>query len=166
MIPGFMGSMFVAAKAPELVLIDRTEGTNRGDMTVGGGLAAVFDGVTNQAVAACAYRSVNATGYVGKTLAAPRCIGQAITFGANNAGYTSAANVTLNLYAKNGAAPASATDGTIIGTTGSFSNSASTNSKIINSTDLVTVWSHVWITVQHSGTGQPIMAELQLYAWE
>ncbi|MFI5409151.1 hypothetical protein [Kaistia sp. UC242_56] len=162
--PPFMGH------SKQLVLIDRTSGTNIGTMTAGGGLASAFDGNTNQASSVSAVSpSAAASGYVGKTLAAPRVIGRVVTYGSNNLGYRSGAagsNITLSLYAKNGASPTSATDGTLLGTTSFFANTYAANPKTIDSSDLTTAWAHVWAAGLPSGTAQMVFAELQLYAWE
>lgn len=171
MIPGFMSSMMMGSGPPKaLVLIDRTLGTNRGDMTSGGGLAAAFDGVTNQASASSAIKSTASTsGYVGKTLATSRVIGRVVTYGSNNSGYRGGAaglTLTITLYAKNGAAPTSATDGAVIGTSGSFANTSGANPQTIDSTDLTTSWAHVWAVITVPTAVAVVFAELQLYAWE
>ena len=80
-------------------LISQATGTNIGDMTANGGLAAAFDGNLSQAYAAAAVRTAN-TGYVGKNYSAsPKIIAQAIVYGSNNTGHDgtgAATNVTLD----------------------------------------------------------------------
>lgn len=171
MIPGFMSSMMMAARVPELVLIDRTSGTNIGNMTTGGGLAAAFDGNTSQAsgVGARMAAASGSAAYVGKTLATPRVFGSATVYGSNDNGYTGGGSltITLTMYGKNGAAPSSPTDGTIIGTLAGFTNTSGTNDKTISSSDLSTTWDHLWINIDASGANTNLYAaELQLYAWE
>jgi hypothetical protein len=152
-----------------LVLIDRTAGTNIGDMTAAGGLAAAFDAVTNQAYAACALAASVATdGFVGKTLTGPKIFGQAIVFGSNNFGYSGASNaqVTLNIRGKQ-TAPSNFTDGTIVGTIGPFSEGANESTgRTITSTDLVTAWNYLFVQVHLNETQQPDCAELQLWEWK
>lgn len=158
------------AKSKALVLIDRTTGTNIGTLVNGGGLAAAFDGNNNQTSANSALESIGGSPrYVGKTLASPRRIGRAVTYGSSNVGYQSTPNstVTLSLRAKNGSAPSSATDGTQIGAAAAFTNVANANPKTIDSTDLVNSWDHVWLVVSASnGSVRLTVAELELYAWE
>lgn len=147
-------------------LIDRTAGTNIGNMTDNGGLAAAFDGTTAQAATACA-RSVDASaGYVGKTLAASKRFGKAIIYGSNNFGYQSAGTntVTVNIRGKAGTAPSSRTDGTIVGTASFTNTSDESTGRTITSTDGATLWDHIFADVTHNGAdGKMLVAELELY---
>jgi hypothetical protein len=149
------------------VLIDRTLGTNIGDLTAGGGLAAAFDGVTNQALAACATKVASTDAYIGKTLAAPRAFGQAIVYGSNDAGfYNGTTSVTITVFGKQGAAPANSLDGTALGTTGSFTDTADESAgRTITSTNTSTLWDHLWVRISNA-SGTVYVAELQLFAWE
>lgn len=143
-------------------LFDRTTGTNIGDATSGGGLAAAFDGNNNQANGACAYRNAAANMWVGKTLAAAAPVSKVQTYGSNDVGYDGVgANITITLYGKNGAAPANGTDGTSLGTTGSVSESTAGDPKIITSSDTITTYEHVWIYCE--GTTNQFIAELEIY---
>lgn len=158
------------AKKKALVLIDRTTGTNIGNMTSAGGLAAAFDGVTSQTSASCALLGSATNAFVGKTLAASRAFGQAVVFGSNNAGYVAGAGtpaVTLTVYGKQGAAPSSGTNGTALGSISFSDTSNESTGRTIASTDLGTVWDHLWIYVAQGGSAANMfVAELQLYAWE
>lgn len=158
-----------AGGGPDFVLIDRTAGTNIGDMTAFGGLAAAFDGVTVQGGTACA-RLSGTDGYVGKTLAAARTFGKALVYGSNTAGFDTSAGVstiTLNIYGKNGVAPSSRSDGTLLGTLSFTDTSNESAGRQIDSTDLSTTWDHLWVHVNTTtGAVSVLCAELQLYAWE
>jgi hypothetical protein len=149
------------------VLIDRTLGTNIGNMTINGGLAAAFDGVTSQTSAVSAGYASGSTSWIGKTLAAARAIGKVTVYGPNNQGYSTVANanLTLNLYGKQGAAPSTATNGTLLGTLSFVSPSPDNGPRDIVSSDLTTLWDHCWISVTLN-TGDQRVAELQMYAWE
>jgi hypothetical protein len=61
-------------------------GTNIGDMTAGGGLAAAFDGNTNQAMTASAHRAA-VNGFVGKSYSGGRRIDRVVATAANNNGF-------------------------------------------------------------------------------
>lgn len=131
------------------VLIDRTLGTNIGNMTLNGGLAAAFDGTTNQTAASVARTSGTSTGYVGKTLATPAPVERAVVHGSNSNGYAFTVNsaTTVTLYGKQGAAPSSGTDGQVLGTISFTDTSNESTGRTITSTDAETVWDHVWVYV-------------------
>lgn len=135
--------------------------TKIGSMTLGGGLAAAFDGTTNQAGPACADNAAN--GWVGETFASTKRIFQCITYGINNGGYDGAGysgSVTLTLYAKTGAAPSTYSDGTSLGST-TLTNSSATLQRTITSSDTETLWAHAWLYI--SGPTFPRLAELEVY---
>ena len=152
---------------PELILIDRTAGTNIGNMTANGGLAAAFDGTVVQAATLGAGADNVVSCYVGKTLAAPKVFGQAEVHSSSNQGYWSTnVSTTLNIRGKAGAAPANAADGTVVGTTTFTDGGAAI--KTIDSTDLVTAWDHLWVELIDNaagGTNDARVAELVLYEW-
>lgn len=143
-------------------LYDRTTGTNIGDATSGGGLAAAFDGDNDEANADCAHRNAAANMWVGKTLAASAPISKVITYGSNDHGYDGAgANITISLYGKSGSAPSSGTDGTQLATTGSIADAGNADPRTLMSSDTVTVYDHVWVYLQ--GTTNQFIAELEIY---
>ena len=134
--------------------------TKIGDMA---SLSAAFDGTTSQDGASSANK-IGSPGYAGVTLAASTRIWSVDTYGGNNTGYdgnSSSSTITLTLYAKTGSAPATATDGTALGST-TFTNSNAVNQKTITSSDKETQWAHVWLVVT-AGAGEPRLAELVIY---
>lgn len=142
-----------------VIVIDRTLGTNIGDMTSNGGLAAAFDGVTSQATTACARKT--SAGYIGKTLDRARRFGGATIYGSNDAGFEvgGSGSQTINIRGKNGAAPSSRTDGTVIGTV-TFSDTADESAgRNITSTDTATRYDHIFAEIIN---GNPACAELVL----
>lgn len=145
-------------------LFDRTTGTNIGDMTSNGGLAAAFDGNTNQVRTSCATKA-NASGFVGKTLTAAFPISRVIVHSSNDRGFqhdaeAGAENYALSLYGKVGT-PASGTDGTLLGTA-SGADIDSTITVEINSNDTTTPFDNVWVLdVPVSGDSQ--ICELGIY---
>ena len=146
------------------VLVDRTAGTNIGDMTGGGGLAAAFDGTKSQVSTACAYNA-SAAGYVGKTHAAAKIISHVVVYGANNNGYVFTVNpaMTITLYGKNGAAPASATDGTSLGSISFTDATDESAGRTIISIDQGTAWLHNWVYINDGAADAHICAELEIY---
>lgn len=131
--------------------ISQSAGTVFGNMSENGGNAAAFDGVTNQANTSCAALTTAAVntfaGYVGRSHAS--ALSQVIVRGSNNTGYTFTGNptVTLRAYGKQGAAPANATDGTIIGQI-SFTDATNESAgRTIDIEDRRTVWDHRWVAL-------------------
>jgi len=139
-------------------------GTNIGDFTGNGGLAGIFDGITNQDNVGAGFKSA-AFGFAGKTYSGGKRIAQAVVWGGNNTGYVVSINptVTLVLRGKIGAAPTSRTDGTSLGSI-SFTDTEneSGNPRTIVSSDTTTVWDHVWIDFSHNGVASNcFLAEIQ-----
>lgn len=157
--------MFCPNKSLTPTLFDRTTGTNIGDMTGNGGLAASFDGNTNQTRAACSHKA-NAEGYVGKTMPVARPIHRVVVYSSNDRGFqhdaeAGAESYSLQLYGKSGAAPASSTNGTLLGSA-TGADVDTTITATINSNDTVTTFDHVWVrNIPVSGDTQ--IAELEIY---
>jgi hypothetical protein len=142
-------------------LVDRTLGTNIGNATSNGGLAASFDGTTNQGFSVSSV-AVGAIGWVGKTHSAAKVCKKVLVYGSNDAGYSSAnASCTITLYGKNGGAPSTSTDGTSIGSITFTDTSNESASREIVSTDQVTSFTHWWVEV--SSTANIIITELTMY---
>ena len=92
---------------------------------------------------------------------------KSISYGSNNHGYVQTDNptITLELYGKTGAAPASSTDGTLLGSL-SFTDTAneSGNPREITSSDNETAFAYVWLRLSFTGTARDIcVAELEIY---
>jgi len=130
-----------------------------GDMVAGGGLAASFDGNTAQSETACSLKSVGVgattvTGFVGKDFsgASDQKIALATFFPSIDHGFFDdsagtgpvTTTFTLNLRAKT-SAPATSSDGTLLGTTGSISNTKAPITII--SSDQTTLWKFVWVEI-------------------
>lgn len=135
-------------------VVSGATGTNIGDMTNRGGLAAAFDGNTSQVFSsACSKDGAGTSTYAGKNYSGGKAITKVECWGSSNFGYVATGNpsVTLELYGKNGA-PSNATDGTLLGTTGSFTDASNTNAKTITSGNQTTKYSHVWVRISADGT--------------
>lgn len=139
-------------------LIDTTSLTKFGDMTSGGGLAAIFDlnsGSTGY--------SQSTTGYAGVQLSTSTPIEYAEFVSASNGFDASGSNtsVTLKLYGKQGSAPTGPTDGTLLGTSGPFTDINAVTTKVITCTDPITAWDYIWGTLN---TGVwCVLSALKLY---
>lgn len=114
-----------------------------GNMTQGGGLAAVFDG--SQATAG---RNEATSGWVGVDLVTPRRIDRASLIPPANGFDASglATSITLTLRAKNGDAPTGPHDGIALGSV-SFTDVNAAFPREIISTEKATAWRYVWVTV-------------------
>ncbi len=152
--------------------------TNIGGMTTGGGLAGAFDGTNAKAASAsaesAAASSNSTTSYVGKNYsgASDQTIASATVYPSTDYGFNtgrfgflgSQPTITLNLRAK-ASAPASSSDGTLLGTSGAFINSLA--SVTIASNDTTTALKYVWIevitTLGASVSNQNVIAQVVLY---
>lgn len=150
--------------------------TNIGSMTLGGGLAAAFDGNTAQPWAAGAYATAltgagaQFTGWVGRNFASAsdQIIASATIYPSTDLGFIpyTGSPFHIDLYGS-ATLPSNGTDGTLIGTTGSIGNT--TQAITIFSTDTSTAWKYVWVNlvVTNSGgntVGEAVyVCELQLY---
>lgn len=142
---------------------------NIGDMTGGGGLAAAFDGTTNQddTHSASVVRtsvlpaySLTGSAYIGKNFGpSPQAIGSVALYPSSGSGFFQAhttgiggpddtritgESVTFNLRAK-ASAPVNAADGTLLGTTTIAANQATAIT--IPSSDTTTTWAYVWVEI-------------------
>lgn len=137
--------------------INLSSETKIGNMSGGGGLSAIFDG--SNSTVGYAQQTV---GFAGVSFAYPRRIDYVECVSADNgfdaSGLTT--GITLQLYAKNGAPPASATDGTYLGDA-VFTDQNSVRTIKLTSSDKVTEYAHVWVRVV---TGVwAILSELRMF---
>jgi hypothetical protein len=105
-----------------------------------------------------AFKDDATSGYIGKTVSAfPKQINRAIVYGTTNQGFATTPNVagtsgdytgsmTFTLYGKVGAAPATATDGTSLGTVVFNDGADESGGRTISSSDQDTFFDHVWVT--------------------
>lgn len=148
---GFTG----ATVGSDTAVVDRTLGTDIGDMTGGGGLAACFDGVSVQTKAASAQKSGSPSfAYVGKNYTAASgstIAGAQVVFPSD---WNENATMTVELYAK-ASAPSSSTDGTLLGTTTTTAGvsifSTTFPSAYVSSSDTTTVFNYFWVRLSGSG---------------
>lgn len=144
--------------------VDGSTGTIIGDFTTN--TSAAFDGVLSSSTANSATKTPSASAYIGKNFgSSPKAINRIKVYSGNDAGFISGAspNVTISLYASN-SAPANGTDGTLLGTTGSFADGSSALIKTITSNDTTTEYQYVWIYIlPASGTNTLVVAELIIY---
>ncbi len=142
-------------------------GTNIGDCTNSGGLAAAFDGNTAQAYAAAATRGAN-NGYVGRTYSQSRALDSVTVYGASNTGFdgnTGATTCTVLVWGKNGAAPSAYNDGTQLATTGGIADSNTSNVQTIQIADKLAYYTHLWVSSSTTGTADAAFGEVIFTGW-
>ncbi len=162
MLPGITPSISAGGRTLGSLIAG---GTNIGNMTANGGLVAAYDGTTSQSGGASATRaSGSTTAFVGKTPASSVRVFKATCYGANNQGYINSADPSTTLeFRGHSSAPTTGAEGTLLGSV-TFTDTATTNSQEITSSDKETLWAHVWVRiVPASGTPEMHMAELQMY---
>lgn len=145
--------------------ISQATGTNIGTLTANGGLAAAFDGSTNQVTSACALKASPGTlSYIGKNYSASaQVISQAKVYGSSDTGYSgSGVTTTFNLRGSQ-TSPANSADGILLGSVGPIEDVQATNSQTIASNDTSTAWNYVWIELVISGASAAVMAEVEFY---
>ncbi len=131
------------------------------------GEAAGYDGTTTQAAASCVTKTSATTLYYGATLPAAKKIVKAIIYGSSDQGYVNGANpsVTATLYGKTGAAPASGTDGTSLGSITFTDATGDSTRREINSTNQTTSYDHVWVYITQAGAAATMyLAEVEFYS--
>lgn len=69
---------------------------------------------------------------------------------------TAHGSITLQLYGKTGAAPASSTDGTLLAQTGYDVDADGANFHTLTSTDTISTWDHIWVRAVYSGAATTI----------
>lgn len=153
------GAIFQLLAACRLLVstfIPTGTGSVIGTMTVNGGLNAAFDGNTAKADAAACRGSGATSCYVGKTLGSSKIASKVIIYPTTDNGYNGGVGLgssigDLVFRGKQGSAPASSTDGTILGTASAVIN-ATSGSITITSTDLATRWDHLFVQWNGSST--------------
>ena len=149
-------------------LIAQGAGTEIGDMGFGAAGAA-FDGTTSQA----AHDGVSRTnagqvdGWIGKDWGAgvTKTVNGVKVWGSSNAGYWSAApTVVLELYGSN-SAPSNSTDGTLIKTLDTFTDTNVTDARDYtgDTFDTDTAYRYHWLRIDGSTTDFAYLAELEFY---
>jgi hypothetical protein len=154
---------------PTIIAYNAAGSTNIGSMTAAGGLAAAFDNVTSQAIAASARSTASGGGidYIGKDYGSGNThrIGRFRVFAPNNVNISANSVVPVSqvrLYAKN-SAPASPQDGTLLYT----ATASNTVGEVIDATlDSVTAYRYVWVTLSttaNAAVNDSAVAEVQFY---
>ncbi|UHS60623.1 hypothetical protein HRR99_03355 [Agrobacterium vaccinii] len=159
--PPFMRSAAVRG-APSLIPFGT--GTIFGDYPTR--LATVFDGVTSQFSTAGAVKTSSSNAYAGKAYSAPVAVSNLVVYGSGNAGFFSIdPTVTIEIRAKKGAAPASGSDGTLLGSV-TFTDTANESAgRTIMSNDTTTYWDRIWAFISGNQSGSMFLAEIQIVGW-
>lgn len=168
-LPGLLLAAGLFGREKRETAIPQWVGTPIGGMTAGGGLAAAFDGAGSQTATTGAWTGTGASAsimWIGKTFS-PKKVFKKLTVESLTVGYQNQANptITLRVRGKNGAAPTSATDGTIISDTLSFTDTTSVLTHTLNSTDLITAWDHIFLEVAVSANRNAGVSEVTMWEW-
>lgn len=144
--------------------ISGATGTAIGDMTARAGLSAAFDGNTNQGYVNGAAKT-GGDGYVGKTYSPGQKISSVTVYSSSDFGWASGSSGTMEitLYGKTGAAPANATDGTLLGTSGTFTDSNTLLTESITSSDSTTAFDHAWVRITDTNNEEARIGEVVFY---
>ncbi len=165
-MPGILHGALLGTYAGKVeTLWDRTQGTNIGNWTGNGGLAASFDGNTNQASGSCSARAGVSPCYVGKTISVAAPLSKMVIYGSNNVGHSSAGSaetITWRLYGKNGT-PSNETDGTLLAS-GTFTDTDDNTAHTLTSGDKVTSYTSLWVYI--SAGLNLFMGEVQIYTMQ
>jgi hypothetical protein len=164
-------AMMLAGRAVSEAVVSGGTGTNIGDMTVRGGLAAAFDGTTSQALASCAssQNNINSTAcYAGKNYAGGKAITRVLIRGSNNSGYHNASVGTpsTTVQLRGHTSDAGSGSGTLLGsitfTPGAGDESAT---REITSNDPWTKYAYVWcaMTCASSTADDHVFGEVEFY---
>jgi len=151
-------------------LVSPTAGTAVGTLD---NLASAFDGVTNRAggvgTGCCQLTGLGGGTldfYVGTNISAGQAISYVQVYAPNNRGYViySSTTGTLNLILRGkNTAPASPSDGTLLGQASNVANLSGGTTQIFSS-DTVTTYKYIWVEyVTSTGVSAVSCAQLQLY---
>lgn len=158
---------FLGGHVRKSTFVPAATGSVSGNMSL---TAFAFDGLTNVATTSCAVKGGgpgSGEGYIGKNFSSPKIIDKVVIYGANNSGFhlnSGSQGVTLSLYGKNGSAPLSGSDGTLLGTISIPSVINESAGRTITSSDHSTFWDYVWVNNTPLNSSYiPIVAELEIY---
>lgn len=165
-VPALYAATEGAQSAPPLteVHVDPALATKFGNMTGGGGLAAVFNGnPTENFVAGGWYPNAASNAYAGLSFPTPKTITRLVVTGAPDHGfaYTENTNVTLTAFGKSGAAPCGPTDGQVIGSVGPFMDAAGLVKEVTIANPQA--WSHVWVNITYDGAVVNGCTDISMY---
>lgn len=109
----------------------------------------------------CWTRTSAASGYIGADfLEATRTVSRVDIYPSTDAGFTNVASITINLRGST-SAPGSASDGTLLGTTGSIADTTSMVS--ISSTDTTSLWRYLWLELIPVSPSGIVVSEILFY---
>jgi hypothetical protein len=130
------------------------------------GLAAAFDGTTNQSFTAGAGKSTSTTtAYIGKNYSGGKACTRVTIHGSNDLGFqhTGTPNQTWNLRGKNGSAPSGPSDGTLLGSINFTESDNESAGRDIDSDDPWTKYDYIFVESATIPTNDHFVAELVIY---
>lgn len=162
--------VLLAGKPRTLQQVSQAAGTAIGDMVNNGGLAAAFDGVTSQATASCAVKTVGGgTVYIGKDWGSgvTRTIGKFVIWGSSDNGFAATGTGTSVTLALQGSTDNFASSNVTLYTSSAFTDSNGISKTYTDPTDAIDIstayrYHRVAITL---ATYNPKCAELQFFEY-
>jgi hypothetical protein len=149
----------VGASPGGYTLIPQTDGTNGGNMTNNGGVAAAFNGNGSQAASACARTTTTGTGTLSKTYSTAKNVRRAVVKSSSDLGFNASvggtASISIKVYR----------NGVQVGTTDTFANA---NSLITRTIDIPDSGVHTDWHVEITGPGSEHLCagEVEFYTAE
>lgn len=161
-MPGVSHMALIGSTRRALQVANPNSYTKFGDMTISGGLAGAFDGITVQVNTACAEKTAN-TGYVGLDLGTAFQIVKVVAYSASNTGFNGSGTATpaptLSIRGSNVAVVTPSTDGVLL--VSQVSNGVIADVVTLTSTDQTSYYRYVWAYVSGGSSGAISIAELQ-----
>jgi len=114
-----------------------------GDLTINGGIASLFDGITSVPDSGAAVKTAATTAYAGQQFASATTIASAIIFPSNQSGFADSGSVVSFALRAKHTAPSSSSDGTVLAI--GFASASQSEPLSLVSTDTSTAWEFVWV---------------------
>ena len=128
--------------------------------------ALYYNNSNGTAAASSATKSSATNYYAGVSLGTAMAVASVGFQGSNDQGYVNGATpaITVQLYGKEGSAPSTGTDGTLLGSTSFSDSSDETGIRFINASDTTSTWDHIWIYVSQDGSAASMyLSELRVF---
>lgn len=160
-MPGILNALMMRSSAATTTIISQATGTQIGDMTSYGGLAAAFDGVTSTAQTSGCGKSISSSGYnntVGKQWSSAKTISRFTFYAPNDNNILGAAGgTTVKLQGSNdGSAWTDLYTSGTVGTTG-------TTVDVTTGITTTTAYTYHRLNINGNGTNTVSIAELVFY---
>lgn len=152
----------LSASAGSALLMPDDQGTDGGNLTAAGGIAAVRNGTTAQSAATAASKTSTTDSFWFVKFGQPMRIAKAEVWPSNDSGFASVTPVTVSLRGVTGTTdPTLGSEGSELATTGSIADT--TSMQTLTSSDTTTEFTYAIIRIQ-SASGTHFLGEVRLYS--